>query len=120
MFKESQPEFVSALSAGEGSPMDPLLHIVIIWRRDASHLKYEWLPTGCIEATQDENQWNETRRNLEHTLQRLLRVSEALPYAAKVDELADEHAQVWTAGRPVTPADARNCNVYFLFTGYSG
>lgn len=94
MFKETQPEFVSALSAGEGTPLDPLLHIVIIWRRDANHLKYEWLPSGWIEAAHDEKQLNETRRNLEHTLQRLLRVSEALPYAAKVEELADEHAQV--------------------------
>ncbi|XP_043269682.1 dnaJ homolog subfamily C member 16 [Venturia canescens] len=93
VFKDTQPEFVSALSAGEGTPLDPLLHIVIIWRRDANHLKYEWLPTGWIEAAQDEKQLNETRRNLEHTLQRLLRVSEALPYAAKVEELADEHAQ---------------------------
>lgn len=49
---------------------------------------------GSIEAAQDENQWNETRRNLEQTLQRLLRASEALPYAAVVGELADEHAQV--------------------------
>ncbi|XP_031828504.1 dnaJ homolog subfamily C member 16 l(3)80Fg isoform X1 [Nomia melanderi] len=93
VFKDTQPEFVSALSTGEGSPLEPLLHIVIIWRRDANHLKYEWLPTGWIEAAQDENQWNETRRNLEQTIQRLLRASEALPYAAVVGELADEHAQ---------------------------
>lgn len=57
-------------------------------------MKYEWLPTGWIEAAQDESQWNETRRNLEQTIQRLLRASEALPYAAVVGELADEHAQV--------------------------
>lgn len=57
-------------------------------------MKYEWLPTGWIEAAQDETQWNETRRNLEQTIQRLLRASEALPYAAVVGELADEHAQV--------------------------
>ncbi|XP_015429727.1 PREDICTED: dnaJ homolog subfamily C member 16 [Dufourea novaeangliae] len=93
VFKDTQPEFVSALSTGEGSPLEPLLHIVIIWRRDANHLKYEWLPTGWIEAAQDENQWNETRRHLEQTIQRLLRASEALPYAAVVGELADEHAQ---------------------------
>ncbi|XP_076663980.1 dnaJ homolog subfamily C member 16 l(3)80Fg isoform X2 [Andrena cerasifolii] len=93
VFKDTQPEFVSALSTGEGSPLEPLLHVVIIWRRDANHLKYEWLPIGWIEAAQDENQWNETRRNLEQTIQRLLRASEALPYAAVVGELADEHAQ---------------------------
>lgn len=94
MYKETQPEFVSALSKSENSPLDPLLHIVIIWRRDSSHLKYEWLPNDWMEATRDENQWNETRRDLEQTLQKLLRASEALPYAAEVSELADEHAQV--------------------------
>lgn len=93
VFKDTQPEFVSALSAGEGSPMEPLLHIVIIWRRDASHLKYEWLPHGWVEV-QDDRIWNETRRHLEKTIQRLLRATEALPYAAVVRELADEHAQV--------------------------
>ncbi|KAF7992695.1 hypothetical protein HCN44_005039 [Aphidius gifuensis] len=93
VYKETQPEFVSALSAGEGSPLEPLLHIVIIWRRDANHLKYEWLSNCWSEATKDENKLNETRKNLEQTIQRLLKVNEALPYAAKVDELADEHAQ---------------------------
>ncbi|XP_011300799.1 dnaJ homolog subfamily C member 16 isoform X2 [Fopius arisanus] len=93
VYKESQPQFVSALCAGEGSPLEPLMHIVIIWRRDANHLKYEWLQNGWIDATEDENKWNETRRSLEQTIQRLLRTTEALPYAARVDELADEHAQ---------------------------
>ncbi|XP_014481726.1 PREDICTED: dnaJ homolog subfamily C member 16 [Dinoponera quadriceps] len=93
VFKDTQPEFVSALSAGEGSPLEPLLHIVIIWRRDANHLKYEWLPNGWVDAAQDERIWNETRRHLEKTIQRLLRATEALPYAAVIGELADEHAQ---------------------------
>ncbi|RLU16233.1 hypothetical protein DMN91_011993 [Ooceraea biroi] len=93
VFKDTQPDFVSALSAGEGSPMEPLLHIVIIWRRDANHLKYEWLPNGWIEAAQDDRVWNETRRHLEKTIQKLLRATEALPYAAVVGELEDEHAQ---------------------------
>lgn len=94
VFKDTQPEFVSALSAGEGSPLEPLLHIVIIWRRDANHLKYEWLPNGWVEAAQDERVWNETRRHLQKTIQKLLRATEALPYAAVIGELADEHAQV--------------------------
>ncbi|XP_063974734.1 dnaJ homolog subfamily C member 16 [Diachasmimorpha longicaudata] len=93
VYKESQPQFVSALCAGEDSPLEPLLHIVIIWRRDASHLKYQWLSSGWLDAAEDENKWNETRRKLEQTIQRLLRITEALPYAAKVEELADEHAQ---------------------------
>ncbi|KAG5319378.1 DJC16 protein, partial [Pseudoatta argentina] len=93
VFKDTQPEFVSALSAGEGSPLEPLLHIVIIWRRDANHLKYEWFPHGWLETIQNERIWNETRRHLEKIIQRLLRTTEALPYSAVVGELADEHAQ---------------------------
>lgn len=92
VFKEAQSEFVSALLNGEGSPMDPLLHIVIIWRRDANNLKYEWLPNGWIDGNQNEDRWNESRQNLEKAIQRLLRTTEALPYAAEVGELADEHA----------------------------
>lgn len=57
-------------------------------------MKYEWLPHGWVEAVQDDRIWNETRRHLEKTIQRLLRATEALPYAAVVGELADEHAQV--------------------------
>ncbi|XP_015511328.2 dnaJ homolog subfamily C member 16 [Neodiprion lecontei] len=98
VYKETQPEFVSALSSGEGSPLEPLLHIVIIWRRDTNHLKYEWLPNGWFVTTQGDAQWNETRQGLEQTIQRLLRTSEALPYAAEVGELTDEHAQ-GTVGR---------------------
>lgn len=94
VFKERQPEFVSALAAGEGSPLEPLSHVVIIWRRDANHVKYEWLSSGWVGSSKDDNQWNETRQNLERTIQRLLRASEALPYAAILRELDDEHAQV--------------------------
>ncbi|XP_011498447.1 PREDICTED: dnaJ homolog subfamily C member 16 [Ceratosolen solmsi marchali] len=92
VFKETQPQFISALSSSEGSPPDPMHHIVIIWRRDSSHIKYEWFSVDWTETTTDENQWNETRLNLEQTIQKLLRASEALPYAAEVQELTDEHA----------------------------
>jgi DnaJ family protein C protein 16 len=71
-----------------------LHHIVIIWRRDSSHIKYEWFNIDWTETTTDDNQWNETRLNLEQTIQRLLRASEALTYAAEVQELTDEHALV--------------------------
>ena len=94
VFKESQPQFISALSTGEGSPLDPLHHIVIIWRRDSSHVKYEWFSSGWAETISDDSQWNETRLNLEQTIQRLLRASEALTYSAEVQELLDEHALV--------------------------
>ncbi|XP_066997779.2 dnaJ homolog subfamily C member 16 [Anabrus simplex] len=90
IFQERQAEFVSAL-AGEGSPAEPVLHVVIIWRRDASHIKYEWLPHTWNGAESQE--WNETRDRLESTIQRLLHASEALSYEAVIKELIDEHAQ---------------------------
>ncbi|XP_014209177.1 dnaJ homolog subfamily C member 16 [Copidosoma floridanum] len=92
VFKEMQPQFISALSAGEGSPSDPLHHIVIIWRRDSSHVKYDWFSSEWTTENIDDNQWNETRLSLEQTIQRLLRSTEALPYAATIQELTDEHA----------------------------
>jgi len=120
VFKDTQPEFVSALSASEGSPLEPLLHIVIIWRRDANHLKYEWLPHGWIEAVQDDRIWNETRRHLEKTIQKLLRATEALPYAAVVGELADEHAQVCIHNNYNIFFDLLVCQLIlqYIFLGY--
>ncbi|KAJ9586685.1 hypothetical protein L9F63_019723, partial [Diploptera punctata] len=91
IFQEKQTEFVSALANGEGSPAEPVLHVVIIWRRDANHIKYEWLPHTWNGAKSQE--WNETRDRLESTLQRLLHASEALSCEAVIKELIDEHAQ---------------------------
>ncbi|XP_063228337.1 dnaJ homolog subfamily C member 16 isoform X2 [Bacillus rossius redtenbacheri] len=91
VFQERQAEFVSALTGGEGSPAEPLLHVVFIWRRDASHIKYEWLSRSWTMSSSQE--WNETRERLEATIQRLLHDSEALSYEAVVQELIDEHAQ---------------------------
>jgi hypothetical protein len=67
---------VISCMAGEGSPAEPLLHIVIIWRRDNNHIKYEWLPHTWNGAKSRE--WNETRDHLELTIQRLLHSSGAL------------------------------------------
>lgn len=90
IFQERQSEFINAL-AGEGSPEETVLHVVILWRRDASHIKYEWLPHTWDSSKSQE--WNETRDRLESTIQRLLHSSEALTYEAVVKELIDEHAQ---------------------------
>lgn len=91
VFQEKQVEFINALTSGGGSPVEPVLHIVIIWRRDVNHLKYEWLPhTWNTEKSQE---WNETRNHLESTIQRLLHASEALSYETVIKELIDEHAQ---------------------------
>lgn len=91
IFQERQTEFVSALSNGEGSPAEPVLHVAIIWRRDHNHIKYEWLPHTWSGAKSHE--WNETRDHLESTIQRLLRASGALSCEAVIKELIDEHAQ---------------------------
>lgn len=61
--------------SGEGSPTESTLHIVILWRRDSSHIKYEWLPSG-LDASVD--QWNDTKSHLESTIQRLLQTNAAL------------------------------------------
>ncbi|XP_071446764.1 dnaJ homolog subfamily C member 16 isoform X1 [Hetaerina americana] len=90
VFQERQPEFVGTLTNGQGTPAEPVLHVVIIWRRDTHHIKYEWLHGEWDVSRQ---QWNETRDQLEATIQRLLHASEALSYEAVVKELIDEHAQ---------------------------
>ncbi|KAJ1527591.1 hypothetical protein ONE63_007554 [Megalurothrips usitatus] len=90
IFQERQSEFINALTSGEGSPPESTLHIVILWRRDASHIKYEWLPS-CLNPAMD--QWNDTKSNLESTIQRLLQSNAALSGEAIVKELIDEHAQ---------------------------
>nr|CAD7444027.1 unnamed protein product [Timema bartmani] len=82
IFQERQAEFISALTSGEGSPPEPTLHVVIIWRRDSSHIKYEWL--SHMWDTPETHEWNETREHLESTIQRLLHDSEALSYEAVV------------------------------------
>ena len=65
------------------APEEPSLHIVVIWRRDASHLKYEWAPHEWQASSS--NEWNETRALLESTIDRLLRASEALSYETVVN-----------------------------------
>jgi DnaJ family protein C protein 16 len=73
---------ISCIAIGEGSPAEPLLHVVIIWRRDSSHIKYEWLPHTWNSARSHE--WNETRNRLESTIQRLLHASGALSCEAVI------------------------------------
>ncbi|XP_068153166.1 dnaJ homolog subfamily C member 16 [Drosophila tropicalis] len=96
MFKEKQPEFINAIS--KGSFDDNLLRIVIIWRRDNTHIKYEWIYGTKLDVrnTSDnprESVINTTKTEITHTIQRLLQTSEALSYEAFVQNLLDEHAQ---------------------------
>jgi DnaJ homolog subfamily C member 16 len=81
-------EFVSTLSS-EGATKDTLLRIVVIWRRDANHVKYEWVHGITFNNIHPENESaaatiNNTKTKLDDTIQRLLRASEALSYEAEV------------------------------------
>lgn len=89
VFQERQADFVHALTAGSGSPAEPLLHVVILWRRDTNHIKYEWL-SGETDWTAS---YNETKERLEAAIERILHATQALPHEAVVSELIDEHAQ---------------------------
>lgn len=65
----------------EGKSVEPLLRIVILWRRDTSHVKYEWVEDKW--QFEDTN-LNDSTQKLENTISRLLRSSEALTYEAFV------------------------------------
>lgn len=76
---------------------ETLLRLVIIWRRDTSHIKYEWvsgisLHIQRLDNETAEHRYNTTKRHLFDAIQRLSRTSEALSYEAKVKDLLDEHA----------------------------
>ncbi|CAG9862646.1 unnamed protein product [Phyllotreta striolata] len=86
IYYDKQKEFVDSL-VPKGEIIQPLLKIVIIWRRDASQVMYEWLP----------GKWNtgknftETTSALGKVLNRLMKSSESLPNEAFVKDLIDEN-----------------------------
>ncbi|XP_030379911.1 dnaJ homolog subfamily C member 16 isoform X2 [Scaptodrosophila lebanonensis] len=100
IFKEKQSEFFNAIS--KGLLANDVLQIVIIWRRDSTHLKYEWVDGSKLENMSDSNGLNDhiinrTKYEVDITVQRLLRTNEALTYEAVVQNLFDEHAQgIWS------------------------
>lgn len=79
IYHDKQSDFVNSLIP-DGEAVEPLLSVVIIWRRDTSHIKYEWLS----EKWELEKDINDTAHKLESTITRLLRTSEALSYEAFV------------------------------------
>ncbi|XP_037892383.1 dnaJ homolog subfamily C member 16 [Glossina fuscipes] len=96
IFKEKQIDFINALS--RGSSDDKLLRIVILWRRDTSRVKYEWINDITLNKRFADNQSldrviNQTKYQIDSTIQRLLKTSEALTYEAFIKNLLDEHAQ---------------------------
>ncbi|KAJ3642615.1 hypothetical protein Zmor_025378 [Zophobas morio] len=88
IYHDKQAEFVNSLIP-EGEFVEPLLRIVILWRRDTSHIKYEWI----TDKWEWETNLNQTTQKLDSTISRLLRSSEALTYEAFVNDLFDEHAK---------------------------
>lgn len=64
----------------EGQLIEPLLGIVILWRKDTSRVKYEWLSSKW----EIEENLNDTTSLLESTINRLLRSSEKPTYEAFV------------------------------------
>lgn len=68
---------------------DTLLRLVVIWRRDTSHVKYEWVSDASLHIQRLDNEtvehkFNATKRKVDATIQRLLRTNEALSYEAEV------------------------------------
>lgn len=79
---------MNALSKGI-TDNDMLLRLVVIWRRDTSHIKYEWINGAKLninrqEKESEEQTMNQTKQKLDDTIQRLLRSTEALSYEALV------------------------------------
>ncbi|XP_039969011.1 dnaJ homolog subfamily C member 16 [Bactrocera tryoni] len=96
IFKEKQQEFINAIS--KGAEADQLCPIVIIWRYDQTHIKYEWVKGSHLNMDfnlydSNEQVINITRRYIDNTIQRLLRTSETFSYETFVKNLFDEHAQ---------------------------
>ncbi|EAT46270.1 AAEL002502-PA [Aedes aegypti] len=99
IYQEKQTEFISAL-AEHSKLTETMLKVVIIWRKDAKHIKYEWVHEATMESLNrsvenetHELNYNNTKQKLDGAIQRLLRSSEALTYEAEVKDLLDEHAQ---------------------------
>lgn len=63
MLQDKKSDFVNALSKGASD--DTLLRLVIIWRLDTSHVKYEWVTGTRLSIKRKENEFDE--QNLNHT-----------------------------------------------------
>ncbi|CAG9760162.1 unnamed protein product [Ceutorhynchus assimilis] len=87
IYHRRQAHFISALRP-DGENMEPLLRIVLFWRRDTSLIRYEWAPVRW----ELESNLNNSHEKLAETIVRLLKSSETFPYEAYVTDLFDEHA----------------------------
>lgn len=89
VYHDKQIEFVNSLIPGKEN-IEPVLRVVIIWRRDSSHVKYEWLK----DKWENNNSFNDTIQNLEKKISQLMKTKEALMYSTTlVNVLLDEHTK---------------------------
>ncbi|XP_022819981.1 dnaJ homolog subfamily C member 16 [Spodoptera litura] len=118
VYAHKQPAFIHAIANGSGSDISEMEHrIVIIWRREATRIQYEWLnetwpscnhahcssdhfpsdPVLREELLKYHERLNETKRALDQLIKRLLKPTEVMAYEAHVQELLDEAAlgAVW-------------------------
>lgn len=105
VYAHKQPAFVHALANGSGSDISEMEHrIVIIWRREATRIQYEWLnetwpscnhahcttdhfpsdPALRDEVLKYHERLNETKRALDQLIKRLLKPTEVMAYEAHV------------------------------------
>lgn len=87
IYKDKQQDFIHALSVKSG-PNDALLKVVVIWRRDTKHVKYEWIPDAKLEETtnigEDEDNFNKTKQKIDETIQKLLKSTFEMTFEAEV------------------------------------
>ncbi|XP_012156595.1 dnaJ homolog subfamily C member 16 isoform X2 [Ceratitis capitata] len=96
IFKEKQKDFINSIT--RGSKDGQLSEIVIIWRRDHTHIRYEWIKGLHLSwdislYASNQDFINVTQKHLDNTIQRLLKTSESFAYETYVNNLFDEHAQ---------------------------
>lgn len=95
LIREKQTDFVNALTKTE-SPVGTAdkveqTNLVVIWRRDTTHIKYEWVADAQLGAFN--GSYEHSKQTVTETIQRLLKASEVMANEAEVRDLLDEHAQ---------------------------
>ncbi|CAD6995471.1 unnamed protein product, partial [Ceratitis capitata] len=88
IFKEKQKDFINSIT--RGSKDGQLSEIVIIWRRDHTHIRYEWIKGLHLSwdislYASNQDFINVTQKHLDNTIQRLLKTSESFAYETYVN-----------------------------------
>ncbi|XP_061497436.1 dnaJ homolog subfamily C member 16 isoform X2 [Anopheles gambiae] len=98
IYQEKQNDFISAFSKHNQSK-ETLLQIIIFWRRDTKHIRYEWVDQTILEADKvlendtHDQYFNNTKQKLDSIIHRLLRSTEALSFETEVKDLFDENSE---------------------------